>query len=75
MVSVNGISPVYICSDCISIALILPECVHLVGTRVSPQYSISIDVLSSVNIGDSDVERLLTVGIRFTSTRMIDWKP
>ena len=55
MTSVDSISPVNICTDCVSWTLIVPECFGLMGACVCPQHRVFVDV----------------VGIRTTSARVI----
>ena len=55
MASINGISPVYVCTDSVTFASIVSENIGFVGTGVGPQYGIFVDI----------------VCIRTTSARMI----
>ena len=45
MASINGISPVYVCTDSIAFAFIVSENLCLVGTGVGPQYGIFVDIV------------------------------
>ena len=45
MASVDGISPVNVCADCISFTLIISEYLCFMGTSVRPQYSILVDIV------------------------------
>ena len=53
--SINSISPVYVCTDSITFAFIVPENLCFVSTGVGPQYGIFVDI----------------VRVRTTSARMI----
>ena len=55
MASINGISPVYVCTDSVTFAFIFSENLGFVGAGVGPQYGIFVDI----------------VRIRTTSARMI----
>ena len=45
MASVNGISPVYVCTNSITFTLIVSKDLCFMGTGVGPQYGIFIDIV------------------------------
>ena len=55
MTSINGISPVYVCTDSVTFAFIVSKNLCFVGTGVGSQYGIFVDI----------------VCVRTTSARMI----
>ena len=45
MTSVNGISPVYVCTDRIAFTLIMSENLRFMSTGVRPQYGIFVNIV------------------------------
>ena len=45
MASVDGISPVYVCADCVSLSSVASEYVCFMGTGVGPEYGIFVDIV------------------------------